>query len=321
VKCSIVIRSYNEESHIGRLLTGITRQTVQDVEIVLVDSGSTDATVSIASRFPVKIVSIAPAEFTFGRSLNRGIAATTGDIIVLASAHVYPEYDDWLESMLAPFADPRIALVYGKQRGNATTKYSEERVFRKWFPEESNLEQDHPFCNNANAAIRRSVWEQMPYDEALTGLEDLAWAKELIERGHKLAYVARAEIIHVHDETPSKIFNRYRREAIAMKHIFPNERFHFSDFVRLLAGNIASDLRSAARDRVLRKQFADIIRFRAMQFWGTYRGFAMSSEPDRRLMAKFYYPNDPRVAEASPRDDMKGRRIEYAEPVKGKRVV
>jgi hypothetical protein len=74
---------------------------------------------------------------------------------------------DWLERMLARFADPQVALVYGKQRGNETTKYSEHQVFAKWFPEKSNLNQDHPFCNNANAAIRWSLWEQLPYDETL----------------------------------------------------------------------------------------------------------------------------------------------------------
>ncbi|MFB8794966.1 MAG: glycosyltransferase [Microcoleus sp.] len=48
VKCSVVIRCYNEEQHIGRLLSGIMEQSVRDVEIILVDSGSTDATVGIA---------------------------------------------------------------------------------------------------------------------------------------------------------------------------------------------------------------------------------------------------------------------------------
>ena len=43
-RCSIVIRAYNEAAHIGRLLDGIQSQTVKDVEIILVDSGSTDAT-------------------------------------------------------------------------------------------------------------------------------------------------------------------------------------------------------------------------------------------------------------------------------------
>ena len=48
MNCSIVIRAYNEEKHIGRLLEGIQHQTIKDVEIILVDSGSTDSTVSIA---------------------------------------------------------------------------------------------------------------------------------------------------------------------------------------------------------------------------------------------------------------------------------
>ncbi|NIW46224.1 MAG: glycosyltransferase, partial [Gammaproteobacteria bacterium] len=68
-----IIRAFNEEEHIGRLLTGILQQTVTDVEIILVDSGSTDATVAIASHYPVKIVHIRPQDFTFGYSLNRGI--------------------------------------------------------------------------------------------------------------------------------------------------------------------------------------------------------------------------------------------------------
>jgi glycosyltransferase involved in cell wall biosynthesis len=64
--CSIVIRCYNEEKHIGRLLEGILQQTVKDVEVILVDSGSTDATVAIAqSIYPIKLISIKPEEFSF----------------------------------------------------------------------------------------------------------------------------------------------------------------------------------------------------------------------------------------------------------------
>ena len=73
MNCSIVIRAYNEEKHIGRLLDGIRQQTLKDVEIILVDSGSTDGTVSVAESFGARIVRIAPQEFTFGRSLNFGI--------------------------------------------------------------------------------------------------------------------------------------------------------------------------------------------------------------------------------------------------------
>jgi len=69
---SIIIRAFNEEKSIGRLLFGISQQTLSDVEVILVDSGSTDSTLAIASQYPVRIEHIDPQEFTFGRSLNRG---------------------------------------------------------------------------------------------------------------------------------------------------------------------------------------------------------------------------------------------------------
>ena len=110
-RCSIIIRSYNEEKHIARLLEGIARQTVQDAEVILVDSGSSDRTVEIAQSYSVKLVHIAPEEFTFGRSLNRGIQAASGEILVFASAHVYPVYPDWLEKLLAPFAEAGVSMT------------------------------------------------------------------------------------------------------------------------------------------------------------------------------------------------------------------
>lgn len=285
-----MIRCYNEEQHIGRLLSGIIQQTVQDVEIIIVDSGSTDATLLIASRYPVKVLSIRPEDFSFGRSLNLGCQAATSEFLVIASAHVYPVYQDWLERLLAPFSDPQVALAYGKQRGNEITKYSEHQVFARWFPSESNLSQDYPFCNNANAAIRRSLWERLPYNEALTGLEDLHWAKQVIQLGYKIAYASEAEIVHVHNETPRRIFNRYRREAIALKHIFPQEQFNLWDFIRLLITNVASDYYHAKHDRVLTKNLLSIPTFRSMQFWGTYQGFTQQGPITSQLKHTFYYP-------------------------------
>jgi glycosyltransferase involved in cell wall biosynthesis len=310
--CSVVVRCYNEERHIGWLLSGIMQQAIREVEIIVVDSGSTDATVSIASRFPVKIVSIRPEEFSFGRSLNIGCRQAQSEFIVLASAHVYPLYKDWLERLLAPFASPQVALVYGRQRGNSTSKLSEHQIFAQWFPKESNPHQDHPFCNNANAAIRRSLWERLPYDETLTGLEDLDWAKRAMQLGYKISYAADAEIVHVHDETPASVYNRYRREAIALKHIFPHEHFNFWDFVRLFAANSATDCYRAWHDRVLLDNLGCILGFRFMQFWGTYRGFSQRGPIGNRLRQRFYYPNGTKRGHPeTPREPE--RRVQYAD--------
>ena len=162
MQCSIVVRAFNEQAHIDRLLEGIQQQTVRDVEIILVDSGSTDDTVAVAEFYGAQVVRIPSGEFTFGRSLNFGVRAATREFVVIASAHVYPVYPDWLECLLRPFDDENVALVYGKQRGMETSKFSEHQIFRQWFPDADVARQDSPFCNNANAAIRRSCGKNIP---------------------------------------------------------------------------------------------------------------------------------------------------------------
>ena len=290
MKCSVIIRCYNEEEHIGRLLTGILEQTIKDVEIILVDSGSTDATLAIASKFPVKVLSISPENFSFGRSLNIGCEKARGEFLVMASAHVYPVYRDWLEKLLEPFDNPQIGLSYGKQKGNEVTKYSEHQVFAKWFPETSDSNQAHPFCNNANSAIRKEIWNNIPYDEDLTGLEDLDWGKKILSIGYKIAYVSEAEIIHIHNESYQKIYNRYYREALAFKQIFPEETFRFRDCVNFIVSNIITDYYHAWHDNVFTREIFSIPRFRFMQFWGTYKGFNQHGKITNAVKQTFYYP-------------------------------
>ena len=302
MNCSIVIRAYNEEKHIVRLLEGLRQQTLKDVEIILVDSGSTDQTVSIAESFGARVVHIPSAEFTFGGALNFGLRAATRELIVIASAHVYPVYPDWLESLLRPFEDERVALTYGKQRGYERSKYSEQQIYHQWYPDASNPSQTTAFCNNANAAIRKSLWEQNQYDETLTGLEDLAWAKWAQKNDYKIAYIAEAEIIHIHNETPHGVFNRYRREAMALRRIYPEAHFNFYDFVRLTITNIFSDLWHAVREHVLWKNIASIFWFRFMQFHGTRLGHRETSLITPQLRETFYYARERKLKDAAKRD-------------------
>ncbi len=290
--CSIIIRAFNEEKHIARLLDGIRHQSVQDVQIILVDSGSADRTVTIAKEYSVEIVNIQPQEFTFGRSLNFGIAHANADLVVFASAHVYPVYPDWLERLLEPFSDERVALSYGKQRGMETTQFSEHQIFKHWFPDFSTFNQDYPFCNNANAAIRKKLWEQNAYNETLPGLEDLAWARWAHEQGYKIAYVAEAEIIHVHNESWRGISNRYRREGMAFKMIYPQEQFTFLDLMKAFFTNVKNDLDVAKKEKKTKQVWKSIIGFRWNQFYGTYLGYHQSGPLTWQLKQTFYYPRD-----------------------------
>jgi glycosyltransferase involved in cell wall biosynthesis len=288
---SIVIRCFNEERHIGRLLTGVLEQTHRPDQIVVVDSGSTDATVAIARRFPVVVRTIPPDAFSFGRSLNLGCAAATSDLIVIASAHVYPLYDTWLEELTRPFENPAVALTYGRQIGDDQTKYSEHRVMARWFPSTSIARQSYPFSNNANAAIRRARWLDQPYDEELTGLEDVDWAKRALDAGQAISYVATAPVVHAHDESWHQLVNRYRREAIAHKRIYQEHGMSAFEAARLALANIGSDYAHAMRDGVLLQNLLAVPMFRAAQFLGTYQGFAQRGSVSAELRQHFYYPH------------------------------
>lgn len=315
-RASIIVRCYNEAEHIAKLLHGIEEQTMQDCEVVLVDSGSTDGTVEIAENWGIdEIVYIDPEEFSFGRALNYGCEAASGEFCVIVSAHVYPRRDDWLERLLEKFEnDEELALVYGKQRGNHVTTFSENQIFEQWFPENDIDHQDHPFCNNANAAIRRDLWEEFPYDEDLTGLEDIDWAKRVREAGYEISYASDAEIVHVHDETPKEIFNRYRREAHAQKQIFPDRDFTVLDFAKLTLSHVLKDYRRAIEEESFTSNLLEIPKFRILQFFGTYRGFQKEGPIPDSLWQRFYYPD--RNSYPTQRNDretnkQEGNEIEY----------
>ena len=289
-RASIVIRCLNEARGLARLLDDVFAQTEQSLEVLLVDSGSTDESLAIAGRYPVRLLHIQRDEFTFGRALNRGCEAAHGEFLVLASGHVYPRSNRWLERLLRPFEDPRVACAYGRQQGNAESKFSERRLFAQLFPERSNFQQGTIFCNNANCAIRRALWERRRYDETLPGLEDLEWASWAIAQGHLLAYVADAEIVHVHRETLRQVYNRHWREALALKRILPQSRIGPTQAIALTITNVILDAVRAMREWQRVSVFGQIVLFRAAQYWGAYQGFRFRDDLTRAMMTRLYYP-------------------------------
>ena len=286
-----MIRALNEAEHLPALYQGIALQTRVPDEVILVDSGSSDATVLISQNAGAKVVYIPSADFSFGRALNVGCEAAIGDVLVFVSAHVYPVDKHWLENLVAPFeSHSEVALVYGKQTGDERSAFSEIQVMRRWFPDSSNRDQETPFCNNANCAIRTSVWVSQAYDEKLTGLEDMHWAKAALADGHRLWYEASAEIVHLHDESYSQTVNRYRREAIAHKRIFGAQKMGAIEAIWLFVANTARDYLASVPRRRLFRDFVSIPRFRFAQFRGSWQGFRDDADPTAEMKRHFYYP-------------------------------
>ena len=289
---SVVIRTLNEARHLPDLLKSIGEQELgaHTCEVVLVDSGSTDGTLQIAEAHRCTIVRISKADFSFGRSLNVGCAAAAGGALVFVSGHCIPYDRHWLARLVEPLQQPDIALSYGRQIGGETTHFSERQIFAKYFPLESRVPQDGFYCNNANAALLRSDWEVLKFDEELTGLEDMHLAKALTQRGRGIAYVANATVHHLHDESWRQVKRRFEREAIALQRIMPEVHLGAIDILRYAVSAILLDWGAALQEKKLRRVFSDIVLYRLCQFWGAYRGNQVHRQLSRATKERYYYP-------------------------------
>lgn len=291
MRASIVIRTLNEAEHLDDLLNMVARQvTTFEVETVLIDSGSDDGTIEIAQKHGAKITTISKSEFSFGRSLNKGCAFATGDMLVLISGHCVPVDESWLQNLCQPLLDGSVSYSYGRQIGDDNSNYAERRIFAKYFPPSSAIPQQGFFCNNANSALLRSAWEAFLFDEELTGLEDMELAKRLHAAGHKIGYVAEAPVFHHHSESWAQVRRRFEREALALRAIMPEVHLSQLDVARCVINSTLGDWRAAAQNGITSTSRLDMLRYRWNQYVGSYKGNHIHRRLSQEMKQRYFYP-------------------------------
>jgi glycosyltransferase involved in cell wall biosynthesis len=194
---SFVIRTKNEGKFIGKVLHLIYKQTFQNFEVVIVDSASTDRTLEIVDKFPVKLIKIKPEEFGMSYALNLGISKARGKYICIISGHSIPLSNTWLEKGLQHFKDEKIAAVTGHYT-SFPLGYFSRPLGRIFFLPFVKTEINTPWMTNTNAMIRKDLWRKYPFDEKLSGSEDYDWASEMIARGYRVVKDKEFSVFHSH---------------------------------------------------------------------------------------------------------------------------
>ena len=269
---AVIIRSCNERALIGRCLEGVLAQDFPDGhEVVVVDSGSTDGTLEIVRSFAsVRLVTLAPAEFTYGRALNLGVRQAAGGVSWLAflSAHAVPQGGAWLRNLVAPMrGPPAVAGVYGRQvpwpdhLANPIVRHLARNGYRECYGEQSFVSREAPYFSNANAAIRRDCWEAHPFDEALPYAEDWKWSRDVRQSGQAIAYAADAAVWHSHAESGRRFLRRRRCEERGMIALEPaaGARRRWWHYGRDLARVVGRNSRLLGQGRLGGSAWADAV--------------------------------------------------------------
>jgi rhamnosyltransferase len=266
---TVAILTYNGETYLRRILEQVSAQEVDgEVEILVIDSGSTDGTLGIVAEFPhVRLHQIPNSEFGHGRTRNLAAQLGRGEFIAYLTHDAIPVDRNWLRELIAPFAiDPAIVAVMGKQvprRGAfPLQKYEIQGVFRNFGPDfgtsvfyKDSFVTDEgilgaiSFYSDVNSAARRRfLVDVIPYRDVRYA-EDQLFGKDLIEAGYRKAYAPRASVEHSNDLTRDEYRQRIFDETVGLRQIgTPIEPLSTKGRLRLTARGIAGDSLRILRD-------------------------------------------------------------------------
>lgn len=219
---SVTLLTRNGGATLKRALHAVRDQaTDRRIQIVAVDSGSTDATLANLDSIDARVESIPPEAFNFGAARDRVFGLADAPIIVALSQDAIPADDTWLESLIAPVVGDAAAVSCGKSipdphRG--FNPFAWERNGYFYFTREMRKFRDRfgRGLSFANAAVRRDVWEALRIDPQPVG-EDYQFQTKLSEAGHTIAFAPDAQTYHHHNYDLIRLAQRCRNEGLGLR--------------------------------------------------------------------------------------------------------
>jgi GT2 family glycosyltransferase len=220
---SIIMVAWNSKLYLSPCLSSLSKQTIQDFEVILVDNGSTDNSLDgIKSKWTglQLIVKKLDANLGFAVANNIGAHLAHGKWIVLLNADAYPE-PDWLEQLLKTAKqNPDYNFFSSRQiqynsphllDGAGDDYHISGLAWRRYYnhtKEEYGLKQEEVFGACAAAAMyrREDFLKVGGFDEDyFSYFEDVDLSFRLRLAGGKCLYVPQAVVHHVGSASTGKI--------------------------------------------------------------------------------------------------------------------
>jgi glycosyltransferase involved in cell wall biosynthesis/GT2 family glycosyltransferase len=211
---SVVIPVKDGARYLAELLRGVREQD-DDLEVLVIDSGSRDASVPIARAQGARVLEIPAREFGHGRTRNLGARETSGELICFLTQDATP-LPGWLDAMRDGFElGENVGAVFGPHRPRPDTSPMIARELEQFF---AQFAPDHlptvqaaggpSFLSNVNACYRRVCWETIGFEDVPYS-EDQAFGEAMLRAGWQKVYHPAAAVLHAHDYGPIGFMRRY----------------------------------------------------------------------------------------------------------------
>jgi rhamnosyltransferase len=255
---SIVIPVLNGIKTLPKLIQGLEDQILFDqIEVIAVDSGSTDGSVTYLEQFDfVRVIQIAPKEFNHGATRNLAIQHCKGEFIFMTVQDAWTTDPKLLENMLAHFKDNEVMGVCGQQIVPQIKGYNPHQWFRPQSEASQRtlqfkrIEDFHSLTpkeqrqacgwDDVIAMYRKTALQVLPFEPLIFG-EDMMWAKMALQKGWAIVYDTSCRVNHYHFEFPNFT---YKRTLIARFFIykcfnyFDNRTYSLKDKIRMVLRNL-----------------------------------------------------------------------------------
>ena len=245
---SAVIPVKDGARYLSELLSALVAEGVD--EILVIDSGSRDASVSIARTAGAEVLEIPPQAFGHGRTRNLGAERTKGELICFLTQDATPA-PGWLDAYREAMAlAPGVGAAYGPHLARPDTSPMIARELDEFFAGFSSdgapvLQRPGgaAFLSNVNACYARACWAEIRFRD-VPYAEDQAFGADMFAAGWLKVYHPGAAVLHAHDYGWSDFMRRYFDEYRGLRETIG----HLEPFgLRAVAGHVrrsvAGDLR------------------------------------------------------------------------------
>ena len=206
---SVVIPAFNAAATIGDMLNALRRQSdpLSNLEIIVVDNGSTDGTVDIVQTHE-EVTLLHEDKRGPSAARNRGLRHARGDIVVHLDADTMPTRT-WLRNIVAPLANRQVALAAGRTLifcpATAVERYiAAIGLYDTYLAISRN---PFPFVPSLNMAVRRSAALAVGgWAEELTTAEDVDFSHRVLKAfPSEISYASNAVLFHRVRSTPQEL--------------------------------------------------------------------------------------------------------------------